>query len=75
MQRWADYRAERGTALSACQPLALAPGKGRALLVLDGKHLLELLDCFDDRHLLILLSLLRYSPDGSPLITRTSRCA
>lgn len=46
VQRWADYRAERGTGLAAWQPLALKPGKGRAQLVLDGKHVLELLDCF-----------------------------
>jgi len=46
VQRWADYRAERGTGLAAWQPLAIKPGKGRAQLVLDGKQVLELLDCF-----------------------------
>lgn len=46
VQRWADYRAERGSGLAAWQAFALQPGKGRAHLVLDGKHVLELLDCF-----------------------------
>jgi flagellar motor switch protein FliM len=46
VQRWADYKAERGAALTAWQSLALQPGKGRAHLVLDGKFVLELLDCF-----------------------------
>jgi flagellar motor switch protein FliM len=46
VQRWSDYRTERGPDLAAWLPLAMAPGKGRALLALDGKFTLELLDCF-----------------------------
>ena len=46
VQRYADYRAERGAGLCAWQALAMNPGKGRALIVLDGKFVLEMLDCF-----------------------------
>jgi flagellar motor switch protein FliM len=46
VQRYADYKTERGTALSAWQPLAMSPGKGRALIVMDGKFVMEMLDCF-----------------------------
>jgi flagellar motor switch protein FliM len=46
VQRWADYRAERGDRLAAWLPLALAPAPGQALLVLDGRFVLELLDLF-----------------------------
>ena len=46
VQRYTDYRAERGPALSAWQSLAMSPGKGRALIVMDGKFVLEMLDCF-----------------------------
>src|SRR5687768_16703298 len=42
VQRWADYKTERGDALSAWQGLAMAPGKGRAALVLDGKFVMEM---------------------------------
>jgi flagellar motor switch protein FliM len=45
VQRFADYKAERGTALAAWQPLAMGNAKGRAQLVLDGKFALEMLDC------------------------------
>jgi len=46
VQRFADYKAERGGALAAWQPLAMGNAKGRAQIVLDGKHVLEMLDCF-----------------------------
>jgi flagellar motor switch protein FliM len=46
VQRWADYRTERGDALSAWQGLAMAPGKGRAALVIDGRFVMEMLDAF-----------------------------
>lgn len=46
VQHFADYKAERGTDLSAWQPLAMGNARARALLVVDGKHLLELLDSF-----------------------------
>src|SRR5689334_17646942 len=46
VQRWADYKTERGGQLSAWQGLAMTPGKGRAFLVLDGKFVMEMLDCF-----------------------------
>lgn len=46
VQRWADYKAERGSALAAWQPLAMQPGKGRAHLVIDGKFVMEMLDAF-----------------------------
>ena len=46
VQRFADYRAERPDQLTAWQPLAMTPGNGPALLVLDGAFVLELLDLF-----------------------------
>jgi flagellar motor switch protein FliM len=46
VQRWADYKTERGDHLSAWQGLAMQPGKGRACLVLDGKFVMEMLDAF-----------------------------
>lgn len=46
VQRYADYKAERGAGLAAWQALAMTPGKGRALIVLDGKFVMEMLDCF-----------------------------
>lgn len=46
VQRFGDYRTERGDALTAWRSLAITPGKGRALLVLDGAFVLELLDCY-----------------------------
>lgn len=46
VQRFADYKTERGNDLAAWQPLAMGTARTRAQLVLDGKHLLELLDCF-----------------------------
>ncbi|MBO9622036.1 MAG: flagellar motor switch protein FliM [Sphingomonas sp.] len=44
VQRFADYRAERGDMLTAWQPLAM--GKARAQLVLDAALVLEMLDAF-----------------------------
>lgn len=46
VQRWADYKAERGSHVSAWQRIAMAPGKGQALLVIDGRFVMEMLDCF-----------------------------
>jgi flagellar motor switch protein FliM len=46
VQRFADYRAERPDGLTAWVPLAMTPGNGQALLVVDGKFTLELLDIF-----------------------------
>lgn len=46
VQRFADYKAERGAGLAAWQPLAMGNAKSRAQLVLDGKFVLEMLDCF-----------------------------
>ncbi|MEI9850219.1 MAG: flagellar motor switch protein FliM [Sphingomonas sp.] len=46
VQRFADYRIERGPGLAAWQPIAMGNARARALLVLDGKHVLEMLDCF-----------------------------
>lgn len=47
VQRFADYRAERPDGLHAWQPLAMTPAAaGPALLVLDGKFVLEVLDLF-----------------------------
>ena len=46
VQRFADYRAERPDGLTAWLPLAMTPGNGSALLVLDGRFVLELLDLF-----------------------------
>ena len=45
VQRFADYRAERADTLSAWLPLAMKPA-GAAMLVMDGKLVLELLDLF-----------------------------
>lgn len=46
VQRFADYKAERGAGLAAWAALAMTPGKGRAHIVMDGKFVLEMLDCF-----------------------------
>ncbi|WNO53700.1 flagellar motor switch protein FliM [Stakelama saccharophila] len=46
VQRFADYCAEREQGLTAWLPLAMSPGGGQALLVLDGRFVLELLDRF-----------------------------
>src|SRR6478735_12781329 len=46
VQRWADYRTERGHGLTAWQPLAMGNAKARVQLVLDAKQLLEMLDAF-----------------------------
>ena len=46
VQRFADYRAERPEGLTGWMPLAMSPGNGQALLVIDGKFSLELLDLF-----------------------------
>ena len=46
VQRYADYKAERGGALAAWSPLAMGPARQRAQLVLDAKLVLEMLDAF-----------------------------
>lgn len=46
VQRFGDYRAERPQTLTAWLPLAMTPGRGRALVVIDGKFGFEMLDRF-----------------------------
>jgi flagellar motor switch protein FliM len=46
VQRFADYRAERPEALTAWLPMMMTPSPGKALLIADGKFVLELLDLF-----------------------------
>ena len=46
VQRFADYRAERGSTHSAWQPLVMGNARARASLVLDAKLVLEMLDAF-----------------------------
>lgn len=46
VQRFGDYRAERPQTLTAWLPLAMAPGRGRALIVIDGHFGFEMLDRF-----------------------------
>lgn len=46
VQRFADYREERPEGLTGWLPLAMSPGAGQALMVIDGKFSLELLDLF-----------------------------
>ncbi len=46
VQRFADYRAERGDLLTAWLPLAMTPGTTQAWIVIDGRFLIEMLDLF-----------------------------
>lgn len=46
VQRFADYRAERPEGLTGWLPLSMAPGRGRATIVIDGKFAFEMLDRF-----------------------------
>lgn len=46
VQRFGDYRAERPQGLTAWLSLAMTPGRGRALVVADGKLAFEMLDRF-----------------------------
>ncbi|WEJ98847.1 MAG: flagellar motor switch protein FliM [Candidatus Sphingomonas phytovorans] len=46
VQRFADYRAERPDGLTAWLPLAMTPATGQAMVVLDGRFVMELLDLF-----------------------------
>jgi flagellar motor switch protein FliM len=46
VQRYADYKTERGPGLSAWQPLAMGNARARAQLVLDARMVLEMLDAF-----------------------------
>ena len=46
VQRFADYRIERGDTLTAWLPMIMRPSAGQALAVFDGKFVIELLDLF-----------------------------
>ncbi|MBJ6123580.1 FliM/FliN family flagellar motor switch protein [Sphingomonas mollis] len=46
VQRFADYRVERGDALTGWLPLAMTPNGAQAWCVFDGRFVLELLDLF-----------------------------
>ena len=46
VQRFADYRAERAERLTAWLPMIMAPAASQALVVLDGRFVMELLDLF-----------------------------
>jgi flagellar motor switch protein FliM len=46
VQHWSDYCAERGPELAAWTPIEMGSPRGRALIVLDGRHVLEMLDRF-----------------------------
>ncbi|SFP95661.1 FliM/FliN family flagellar motor switch protein [Sphingomonas rubra] len=46
VQRFGDYRIERGDTLAAWVPLAMSPANGTAWLVIDAALVLELLDLF-----------------------------
>src|SRR5882757_8067255 len=46
VQRFADYRAERPDGLTAWLPLTMAPAAEQALVVLDGRFVMEVLDLF-----------------------------
>ena len=71
VQRFADYRAERPDSLTAWLPLAMSPAEGTALLVLDGRFVLELLDLFFGGTGAAPAELPReFSPAASALVTR-----
>lgn len=46
VQRFGDYRSERPAGLTAWLQLAMTPGRGRALVAIDGKFAFEMLDRF-----------------------------
>jgi flagellar motor switch protein FliM len=46
VQRFADYKAERGAGLAAWQPLVMGNARARAQLVLDAGLVFEMLDAF-----------------------------
>jgi len=46
VQRFGDYRAEKGDLLTAWLPMAMSPQNATALCVLDGVFVLELLDLY-----------------------------
>lgn len=46
VQRFADYRAERPDGLTAWLPMAMSPLPGTALVLFEGKFVLEMLDYF-----------------------------
>lgn len=46
VQRFGDYKGERPAGLTAWLQLAMTPGRGRALIAIDGKFAFEMLDRF-----------------------------
>lgn len=46
VQRFGDYRSERPAGLTAWLQLGMAPGRGRAIIAIDGKFAFEMLDRF-----------------------------
>jgi flagellar motor switch protein FliM len=46
VQRFGDYKSERPAGLTAWLQLGMTPGRGRALIVIDGKFAFEMLDRF-----------------------------
>jgi flagellar motor switch protein FliM len=46
VQRWADYRTERGHGFTAWQPLAMGSSRAHVHLAIDAKQLFEMLDAF-----------------------------
>ena len=71
VQRFADYRAERPDTLTAWLPLAMSPAEGCALMVLDGRFVLELLDLFFGGTGAAPVELpTDFSPAASALVTR-----
>lgn len=46
VQRFADYKSERPAGLTGWLQLGMAPGRGRALIAIDGKFAYEMLDRF-----------------------------
>ncbi|HEX8300366.1 MAG TPA: flagellar motor switch protein FliM [Sphingomonas sp.] len=46
VQRYADYKAERGGALAAWSPLAMGTARQRAQIVIDARFALQMLDAF-----------------------------
>lgn len=46
VQRFGDYKSERPAGLTAWLQLSMSPGRGRALIAIDGKFAFEMLDRF-----------------------------
>lgn len=75
VQRFADYRAERGDALTAWLPLAMTPpGTTQAWCVVDGRFLLEMLDLFFGGSGAVPLPLpTEFSPAADAMASRLAR--